>query len=51
MSAGGKAPRKVLAFYAGPHQILAINARKSAPTAGGLKKHRPGTVTLRESRK
>ena len=44
-STGGKAPRKQLATKA---------ARKSAPTAGGVKKpHRycPGTVALREIRK
>ena len=41
-STGGKAPRKQLATKA---------ARKSAPTAGGVKKphrYRPGTVALRE---
>ena len=41
----GKAPRKQLATKA---------ARKSAPTAGGVKKphrYRPGTVALREIRK
>merc|ERR1711959_785472 len=44
-STGGKAPRKQLATKA---------ARKSAPTAGGVKKphrYRPGTVALREIRK
>ncbi|KAH8061988.1 hypothetical protein JL722_3951 [Aureococcus anophagefferens] len=44
-STGGKAPRKQLATKA---------ARKSAPTAGGVKKphrYRPGTVELREIRK
>ena len=44
-STGGKAPRKQLAIKA---------ARKSAPTAGGVKKphrYRPGTVALREIRK
>jgi histone H3 len=43
-STGGKAPRKQLATKA---------ARKSAPTAGGVKKphrYRPGTVALREIR-
>jgi hypothetical protein len=43
-SSGGKAPRKQLATKA---------ARKSAPTAGGVKKpnrYRPGTVALREIR-
>ena len=43
-STGGKAPRKHLAAKA---------ARKSAPTAGGVKKphrYRPGTVALREIR-
>jgi len=42
---GGKAPRKQLATKA---------ARKSAPTAAGVKKphrYRPGTVALREIRK
>jgi len=42
---GGKAPRKALATKA---------ARKSAPSAGGVKKphrYRPGTVALREIRK
>ena len=42
---GGKAPRKQLATKA---------ARKSAPTAGGVKKphrYRPGTVALREIRR
>ena len=44
-STGGKAPRKQLATKA---------ARKSAPTAGGVKKphrYRPGTVALREIRR
>eukprot|EP00605_Chrysophyceae_sp_TOSAG23-4_P002548 GSChrysophyteH1.ASY1.ANO1.2813.1 assembled CDS len=44
-STGGKAPRKQLATKA---------ARKSAPSAGGIKKphrYRPGTVALREIRK
>ena len=44
-STGGKAPRKTLCTKA---------ARKSAPTAGGVKKvhrYRPGTVALREIRK
>ena len=44
-STGGKAPRKQLATKA---------ARKSAPSAGGVKKphrYRPGTVALREIRK
>jgi len=44
-STGGKPPRKQLATKA---------ARKSAPTAGGVKKprrYRPGTVALREIRK
>merc|ERR1712188_213042 len=44
-STGGKAPRKQLATKA---------ARKSAPTAGGVRKphrYRPGTVALREIRK
>ncbi|XP_010926333.1 histone H3.3a-like [Elaeis guineensis] len=44
-STGGKAPRKLLATKA---------ARKSLPTAGGLKRphrFRPGTVALREIRK
>ena len=44
-STGGKAPRYALATMA---------ARKSAPTAGGVKKpqrYRPGTVALREIRK
>ena len=44
-STGGKAPRKQLATKA---------ARKSAPTAGGVKKphrYRPDTVALREIRK
>ena len=44
-STGGKAPRKQLATKA---------ARKSASTAGGIKKphrYRPGTVALREIRK
>ena len=44
-STGGKPPRKQLATKA---------ARKSAPTAGGVKKprrFRPGTVALREIRK
>jgi histone H3 len=44
-SSGGKAPIKQLATKA---------ARKSAPTAGGVKKphrYRPGTVALREIRK
>lgn len=44
-SFGGKAPRKQLATKA---------ARKTAPTAGGLKKphrYRPGTVALREIRR
>lgn len=43
-SSGGKAPRKQLATKA---------ARKSAPTANGVKKphrYRPGTVALREIR-
>uniref|UniRef100_UPI004038AFC3 histone H3.3-like n=1 Tax=Callospermophilus lateralis TaxID=76772 RepID=UPI004038AFC3 len=43
-STGGKAPRKQLATKA---------ARKSAPSAGGVKKphrYRPGTVALREIR-
>lgn len=42
---GGKAPRKQLATKA---------ARKSAPTAGGVRKpyrYRPGTVALREIRR
>uniref|UniRef100_A0A5S6Q670 Histone domain-containing protein n=1 Tax=Trichuris muris TaxID=70415 RepID=A0A5S6Q670_TRIMR len=45
MSTGGKAPRKQLATMA---------ARKSAPSAGGVKKphrYRPGTVALREIRR
>ena len=45
ISTGGKAPRKQLATMA---------ARKSAPTAGGVKKtyrFRPGIVALREIRK
>ncbi|KRY31199.1 histone H3 [Trichinella spiralis] len=44
-STGGKAPRKQLATKA---------ARKSAPSAGGVKKphrYRPGTVALREIRR
>src|SRR6204780_5237529 len=44
-STGGKAPRKQLATKA---------ARKSAPTAGGVKKphrYKPGTVALREIRR
>lgn len=44
-STGGKAPRKHLATKV---------ARKSAPTAGGIKKpyrFRPGTVALKEIRK
>merc|ERR1712159_826442 len=44
-STGGKAPRKQLATKA---------ARKSAPTAGGVKKphrYRPGTRALKEIRK
>jgi histone H3 len=44
-SIGGKCPRKQLALLA---------ARKSAPTAGGVKKphrYRPGTVALREIRR
>ena len=44
-STGGKCPRKQLATKA---------ARKSAPTAGGVKKphrYRPGTVAIREIRK
>lgn len=44
-STGGKAPRKQLATKA---------ARRSAPTAGGVKKphrYRPGTICLREIRK
>ena len=44
-STGGKAPRKQLSTKA---------ARKSAPTAGGVKKphrFRPGTVALREIRR
>ena len=44
-STGGKVPRKQLATKA---------ARKSAPTAGAVKKphrYRPGTVALREIRK
>jgi histone H3 len=44
-STGGKAPRKQLATEA---------ARKSAPTAGGIKKpfrYRPGTVALNEIRR
>ena len=44
-SVGGKAPRKALASKA---------ARKSAPSAGGVKKphrYRPGTVALREIRR
>ena len=44
-STGGKPPRKQLATKA---------ARKSGPTAGGVKKphrYRPGTVALREIRK
>ncbi|PKA56142.1 Histone H3.3 [Apostasia shenzhenica] len=52
-STGGKAPRKQLAtkvYYV----IVILNARKSAPTTGGVKKphrYRPGTVALREIRK
>ena len=45
LTQGGKAPRKQLATKA---------ARKSAPTAGGVKKphrYRPGTVALREIRR
>lgn len=44
-STGGKAPRK---------QLATIAARKTAPTAGGVKKaprYRPGTVALREIRR
>lgn len=44
-STGGKAPRK---------QIAAKAARKSAPSAAGIKKphrYRPGTVALREIRR
>jgi histone H3 len=42
---GGKAPRK---------QLAAMAARKSAPSAGGIRRphrYRPGTVALREIRK
>jgi len=45
ISTGGKAPHKQLATKA---------ARKSAPTAGGVRKpyrYRPGTVALREIRR
>jgi histone H3 len=44
-STGGKAPRK---------QLATMEARKSAPATGGVKKahrYRPGTVALREIRR
>ncbi|ETO16526.1 hypothetical protein RFI_20813, partial [Reticulomyxa filosa] len=50
-STGGKAPRKQLATKVKKNFFA---ARKSAPTAGGIKKphrYRPGTVALREIRK
>eukprot|EP00957_Ditylum_brightwellii_P056841 4309498-Ditylum_brightwellii.AAC.1 len=60
-STGGKAPPylgqghdKGDATVAAPHRLRGIAARKSAPTAGGVKKphrYRPGTVALREIRK
>ena len=43
----------LLSFYSSP-QLATKAARKSAPTAGGVKKphrYRPGTVALREIRK
>jgi histone H3 len=68
-STGGKAPRKQLATKVRPFcppaacnsepspgaRVIPFQAaRKSAPTAGGVKKphrYRPGTVALREIRK